>query len=105
MAPNPIDMFSVVLGLRDDGRSGKRMQDLTSIPTHQRSRPNRDYDGLGLSSSPSALTTGGAHVAYRLAFDHPEAMTRLTSLDVIRPRTCRVKEAVSSSQWVHDGST
>jgi haloacetate dehalogenase len=105
VAPKLTDMFTVVVpDIRGYGRSGK--PDAGSDVYSKRAMA-RDQVAvmceLGFERFAVGAHDRGARVAYRLAFDHPEAVTRLASLDVIPTAdmwaNMRAREAVSSWHW------
>jgi haloacetate dehalogenase len=105
VAPKLTDMFTVVVpDLRGYGRSGK--PDAGSDVYSKRAMARDQVavmNGLGFERFAVGAHDRGARVAYRLAFDHPEAVTRLASLDVIPTAdmwaNMRAREAVSSWHW------
>ncbi|MBW9054953.1 alpha/beta fold hydrolase [Rhizobium mesosinicum] len=107
VAPALAAHFTVVVpDLRGYGRSGKP-EGSADHKTYSKRAMARDQiaamRALGFERFAVGAHDRGARVAYRLAFDHPHAVTRLASLDVIPTADMwarmGAKEAVSAWHW------
>ncbi|EJJ26517.1 alpha/beta fold hydrolase [Rhizobium sp. CF142] len=107
VAPDLARHFTVVVpDLRGYGRSDKP-EDSADHQTYSKRAMARDQiaamRALGFERFAVGAHDRGARVAYRLAFDHPEAVTRLASLDVIPTADMwarmGAREAVSAWHW------
>lgn len=107
VAPDLARHFTVVVpDLRGYGRSDKP-EGRADHQTHSKRAMARDQiatmRALGFERFAVGAHDRGARVAYRLAFDHPEAVTRLASLDVIPTADMwarmGAREAVSAWHW------
>ncbi len=99
--------FTVVLpDLRGYGRTEKPQDDEKHITYSKRTMAEDQLatmHALGFDRFAVAGHDRGARVAYRLAFDHPEAVSRLAALDVIPTAdmwaNMRAEEAVAAWHW------
>ncbi|MBB3656569.1 haloacetate dehalogenase [Rhizobium sp. BK650] len=107
VAPALAAHFTVVVpDLRGYGRSGKP-EGSGDHETYSKRAMARDQiatmGALGFERFAIGGHDRGARVAYRLAFDHPDAVTRLASLDVIPTADMWARmganEAVSAWHW------
>jgi len=107
VAPALAAHFTVVIpDLRGYGRSDKP-EGSPDHETYSKRAMARDQiatmRALGFERFDVGAHDRGARVAYRLAFDHPETVTRLASLDVIPTADMwarmGAKEAVSAWHW------
>ncbi|MBB3441226.1 alpha/beta hydrolase [Rhizobium sp. BK379] len=107
VAPALAAHFTVVIpDLRGYGRSDKP-EGSADHETYSKRAMARDQiatmRALGFERFDVGAHDRGARVAYRLAFDHPETVTRLASLDVIPTADMwarmGAKEAVSAWHW------
>ena len=107
VAPELVDTFTVVIpDLRGYGRSDKPVGDHGHELYSKRVMAKDQIatmDALGFDRFAVAGHDRGARVAYRLALDHPDAVTQLASLDVVPTAAVwaamRAEEAVASFHW------
>jgi len=107
VAPALSENFTVVVpDLRGYGRSGQPAED-REHDSHSKRSMARDQiavmKALGFERFAVGAHDRGARVAYRLALDYPQVVTRLASLDVIPTadvwESMRAPQAVKSWHW------
>jgi len=105
VAPRLAQHFTVVVpDLRGYGRSGRPTDDPTPYAKRVMARDQiAAMAALGHDRFAVAGHDRGARVAYRLAFDHPQVVTRLACLDIVPTAevwaAMRAEQAVGAWHW------